>query len=354
MSADEDGGSGGGSGGESETNDLAIEISSEKMKVEEGSSVTMTVLYKNNSDETLSDYTVTVTIPDGMSVSDAAGGTVVGNTITWSGTNFDPGIIKSLEIVLTAPQLSDEEQIVTVQAAITSTVTLSNTEDDASTIQMLLYSNWFDAAHKRYIKGYPDNSFGANRNLTRAETAAIFARLLDLDVSQTATSYSDVNSGSWAVGYIAAVSDYGLMQGYTDGTFLPDKAITRAEFATIAARYFEIERSNSIAPLEEHFSDIAASWARSTIEEVYRYGIINGYSDGTFRPNSSISRAEAVTMINRMLFRGPVTTDIELFSDVSTDDWFYGHVIEASKSHEYTINDDSSESVTEWIEDVIK
>jgi hypothetical protein len=75
------------------------------------------------------------------------------------------------------------------------------------------------------------------------------------------------------------------MNGYPDGSFRPDRAITRAEFAAMAARYFGIERSSSVAPIEEHFSDIDNSWARSTIEEVYRYGITNGYADGTFKPD---------------------------------------------------------------------
>ncbi|MEA4921060.1 MAG: tandem-95 repeat protein, partial [Clostridiaceae bacterium] len=338
----------------SATHDLAVEISSENMKVEEGSSVALTVLYKNQSSSTVSNYSVSVIVPDGMSVLDAAGGKVSGNTVTWAGTDLKSGVTKSIELVLSAAQLSDEDQTVTIAAAITSTVKLSNTEDDTSTIKLLLYSNRFDATHKRYIKGYPDGSFGPSRDLTRAESAAIFARLLDLDMSQTSAGYSDVNSEYWAVGYIAAVSDYGLMQGYSDGSFLPDQAITRAEFATIAARYFEIERSNSVAPLEEHFSDITNSWARSTIEEVYRYSIINGYSDGTFRPNNSISRAEAVTMINRMLFRGPVTTDKTVFTDISSSDWFYGQVIEASLSHGYTVNSDGSETVNRWIEDELE
>ena len=335
-------------------NDLAIEISSDKMKVEEGSSTSLTVTYKNKSADTISDYTITVTIPDGMTVADAAGGNVSGNTITWIGKDLAAGEIKSLKIVLTAPQLSAKEQSVTVKAEITSTVKLSNTEDDTSSLTFMLYSNRFDGSHKRYIRGYPDSTFGPSRNLTRAETAAIFARLLDLDVSSTATSYSDVDPALWSAGYIAAVSNYGLMKGYVDGSFLPENPITRAEFATIAARYFQIERSNSVVAIEEPFSDTGDCWAKSTIDEVYRCGIIKGYSDGTFKPNNSISRAEAVTMLNRMLYRGPVSTDKNLFTDISSSDWFYGQVMEASMSHSYMINSDATEAVTSWIEDEMK
>jgi hypothetical protein len=335
-------------------NDLAIEISSEKMKVEEGSSAALTVLYKNNSDHSIADYTVSVTVPDGMSVADTDGGRILDGAIVWAGTDIDAGEIRSLHIVLTAPMLTVKEQTVTAAAAITCTLTLSNTEDDISSITFLLYSNNFDGEHTRYIKGYPDGTFGPYRNLTRAEAAGIFARLLDLDVSDTKTAYSDVDENFWAAGYIAALTDYGFMNGYPDGSFRPDRAITRAEFAAMAARYFGIERSSSVAPIEEHFSDIDNSWARSTIEEVYRYGITNGYADGTFKPDDPISRAEAVTLINRMLFRGPVAAETELFSDISTSDWFYGQVIEASLSHKYTINPDAGETVTEWKTDDLK
>ena len=347
-------GGGGAGAGAAKENDLAIEVSSDKMKVEEGSSAALTVTYKNKSADTVSDYTVTVTIPDGMTVKDAAGGTVSGNTITWAGKDFASGEEKSLKIVLTAPRLSAKEQSATLKAEITSTLKLSNTEDDISTIQLMLYSNRFDGSHKRYIRGYPDSTFGPSRSLTRAETAAIFARLLDLDVSKTSTSYTDVPTDLWSAGYISAVSNYGLMKGYVDGSFNPEGSITRAEFATIAARYFKIERSNSVTAIKDYFTDTDDSWAKSTIDEVHRYGIINGYSDGTFKPNNSISRAEAVTMINRMLYRGPVLTEKNPFTDISSSDWFYGQVMEASMSHSYTINSDLTESVTSWIEDTMK
>jgi hypothetical protein len=289
-----------------------------------------------------------------MTVADAAGGTASGNKIVWNGVDLEAGETRSVKIVLTAPTISSKEQSVTVKADITSNSKLINTSDDTSSINLMLYSNRFDGSHKRYIRGYPDGTFGPSRNITRAETAAIFARLLDLDVSNTATSYTDLDPASWAARYISAVSNYGLMKGYADGSFLPDKAISRAEFATIAARYFKIERSNSVTAIDEHFSDTAGSWAKSTIDEVYRYSIINGYADGTFKPNNPISRAEAVTMVNRMLYRGPVSTDKNLFTDISTSEWFFGQVVEASASHSYTINSDASETVGGWIEDEMK
>ena len=338
----------------SEGSDLAVEISSDRMKVEEGAPVSLTVTYQNKSGGMLSNYQVYADIPAGMTVASAGGGTVSGQTITWSGTNLPAGTVGSYTITLTAPKLASKEQRAAVTARIGSTHTLINPADDSSSIKLLLYSNLYDGAHKRYILGYPDGTFGTSKNLTRAETAAVFARLLDLDVSAASTPYSDIAEGFWGTGYIAAVSQNGLMTGYVNGTFGADKAITRAEFATMVARYFQVERSNAIAAIREHFSDTVGSWAKSTIDEVYRYRIINGYSDGTFKPNNSISRAEAVTMLNRMLYRGPLATEKTLFTDVSTLDWYCGQVMEAAASHSYTIHPDGSEAATEWIGDALK
>lgn len=177
---------------------------------------------------------------------------------------------------------------------------------------------------------------------------------MKLDVNDTQTDYTDVSSTYWAAGYISAASKNGLMEGFTDGSFKPNQDITREEFATIIARYFQVERDNSVQPLESHFSDTSSSWARSTIEEIYRYKIINGYTDGTFQPKANIMRAETVTMINRMLFRGPIENSMEIFPDVTKDKWYYGNVEEASKTHEYIVNPDGTETVTQWIDDNLR
>ena len=331
--------------------DLAVEIESEAMKVEEGSDVTLTVRYGNKSETTVSEAVITVTVPDGMTVKDSGGGTVNGDQITWTVSNLIPGWLDTLSFELKAGMLDQKELLVAVQADITAAGTPINTEDDTSVVYILLYSNAFEGIHERYIKGYDDGTFKAENNITRAETAAIFARLLDLDVSVSDTDYKDVPDGHWAGKYIRAVTLAGLMNGYTDGTFGPDDPITRAEFATIIARYFEIERNNAVTPLEIHFTDIVGSWAMSTIEEVRRMHIINGYEDGTFKPDAYILRSEAVTIINRMLYRGPIDNGAQIFPDVSEEHWYCGQVEEASRTHRYLINEDGSETVTEWIED---
>jgi hypothetical protein len=245
------------------------------------------------------------------------------------------------------------ESLKEITAAITSTETVIVPEDDSSKITVLVYSNRYASTHNRYIEGYPDGLFKSGRNMTRGEIAAVFARLLNLDVTKSQSSFKDL-SGHWAAGYIAAVSQKGLMQGYADGTFAPNKAITRAEFATIIARYFSIARSNDIRPMEMHFNDIDSNWAKSTIEETYRYNIVKGYADGSFKPNSSVVRSEAVTIINRMLYRGPLNNPDVTFPDVPKAFWAFGQVEESALSHEYTINPDGTETVVKIIEDTLQ
>ena len=331
--------------------DLAVEIESEAMKVAESSAVSLTVLYGNKSAATVDEATITVTVPDELAALDSGGGTVTGNQIVWTVEDLAPDEVGSLSFALKAGQLDQKECQVEISAEITAEQALVNTEDDTSDVYILLYSNRFEGIHERYVEGYDDGTFKAANSITRAETAAIFARLLDLDVSVSITEYSDVASGHWAGKYIAAVTQAGLMNGYNDGTFSPDDPITRAEFATIIARYFQIERDNSVTPLITHFSDISESWAMSTIEEVRRMHIITGYADGTFLPEAYILRSEAVTIINRMLYRGPIDDGAQMFPDVTEDSWYCGQVEEASRTHTYSINDDGTETVIAWIDD---
>ncbi len=338
----------------SDGKDLAINLTASKMKVEENSNVDLTITYGNKTSSEVRKITVTATVPDGMKIVNNAGGKVSGNTIQWSVDQLAGNEIKTIIITLQAEPLSDVGSLKTIRTEISSTEELITPEDDQSEISLLLYSNRFEGIHERYMKGYPDGNFNSERNITRAEVATIFARLLKLDLTVTSSMYGDVDSSHWAAGYIQAVANAGLIKGYEDGTFAPDRYITRAELATVIARYFEIDRASSINPLEIHFTDTEESWADSNIEEVYRYAIVTGYEDGTFKPGNNILRSETVTMINRMLYRGPVENGEQRFLDTQFSDWYFGQVEEASKSHSYTINEDGSETVIQWIDDELQ
>ena len=219
-----------------------------------------------------------------------------------------------------------------------STPTVEIPDDDA------LGLNTTD--HFAYIVGYGNGEVRPQNNITRAEVATIFFRLLTDDVRDenlTKTNrYSDVAATSWYNTAVSTLSSMGIITGYPDGTFRPNAAITRAEFAAIAARF-----DNDGDKTAAKFSDIANHWARDEISIAYNNGWINGYPDGTFGPQRDITRAETMTLVNRVLNRQPETAD-DLLPDMVTwtdnadkNAWYYLAVQEATNSHYYEFKTNS-------------
>lgn len=179
--------------------------------------------------------------------------------------------------------------------------------------------------HKAYIQGYTDGSFGPERSITRAEMATILTRVSDKAEKQADKVYTDVSMDHWASDAIANVTKAGLMQGYPDGSFQPERTMTRAEMAKIVALMLTTTPSANGS-----FSDISGHWAQSAIELAKAAGILNGYKDGTFRPDQSLTRAETVAMISKLLGRAPLSDAAPTWSDVPQDHWAYGYIQEAS------------------------
>ena len=219
-----------------------------------------------------------------------------------------------------------------------STPTVEIPDDDA------LGLNTTD--HFAYIVGYGNGEVRPQNNITRAEVATIFFRLLTDDVraeNLTKTNrYSDVAATSWYNTAVSTLSSMGIITGYPDGTFRPNAAITRAEFAAIAARF-----DNDGDKTAAKFSDIATHWAKDEISIAYNNGWITGYPDGTFGPQRDITRAETMTLVNRVLNRQPETED-DLLPNMTvwTDNanpkaWYYLAVQEATNSHYYKFKTNS-------------
>ena len=200
--------------------------------------------------------------------------------------------------------------------------------------------------HFAYIVGYPDGNVKPGSSITRAEVATIFFRLLTEDVrtanSTQANSLSDVSRGQWFNHAISTLSSMGIVKGNPDGTFDPDAPITRAEFAAIAAR-FDDKNTNTTS----NFSDIASHWAKDEIGVAANKGWINGYPDSTFRPDQYITRAEAMTLVNRVLNRMPEKSEDLLDDMIKWPDnadasvWYYLAVQEATNSHDYSDKNDA-------------
>ena len=214
--------------------------------------------------------------------------------------------------------------------------------------------------HYAYIVGYPDSTVRPQNGITRAEVATIFFRLLTdetRDANSTKTnSHADVASGDWYNHAVSTLSAMGIVKG-SHGKFNPNAPITRAEFAAIAAR-FDDKANTATAD----FSDIGSHWAKDEISAAANNGWINGYTDGTFRPNNHITRAEAMTLVNRVLKRLPETADdlhedmVKWSDNADTSRWYYLAVQEATNSHYYDVKANQYEKwsklreTRDWIE----
>lgn len=195
--------------------------------------------------------------------------------------------------------------------------------------------------HYAYIVGYPNGNVEPNGNITRAEVATIFFRLLTEEVrtanSTQSNSLSDVTRGQWFNHAVSTLSSMGIVKGHNDGTFAPNAPITRAEFAAIAARFDDKNTDTS-----SKFTDIASHWAKNEIGIAANKGWINGYPDSTFRPDQYITRAEAMTLVNRVLNRLPEKSEDLLDDMIKWPDnadasvWYYLAVQEATNSHDYS------------------
>lgn len=197
----------------------------------------------------------------------------------------------------------------------------------------------FTDDHYAYIVGGPDGTVRPNDSMTRAGVATIFFRLLKDSVRDanllTGCTYTDVPDGHWANTAISTMTGLGIVQGHSATTFDPSAPITRAQFAAICAR-FDTGKSNG----SRTFSDIKGHWAKAYIERAAELGWISGFQDGTFRPDAYITRAQAVTMINRMLNRLPedpsdLLPGMNVWPDCRPGDWFYLAIQEATNSHDY-------------------
>lgn len=197
------------------------------------------------------------------------------------------------------------------------------------------------ADHFAYVQGYPDGTVKPAGNITRAETAAILFRLMD-DASRktyysTKSGFRDVASGSWYNTYVATLNNAGVITDSSNGYFRPNEAITRAELAAMLAKFSETTGAAN------YFNDVSAKyWAANAIAICAKLGWINGYPDGTFRPDKNVTRAELMAMINRATGRAPKSADaflpgMKTWIDNTSDKWYYLDVQEATNSHSYTV-----------------
>lgn len=210
------------------------------------------------------------------------------------------------------------------------------------TTDYLIPGLWLNANdHYSYLIGYSDGTIRPNGKITRAEVATIFFRLLDDDTRakywSSKNDFSDVSADKWYNNAVSTLSNMGVIGGYADGTFRPDAPISRAEFAKIAVSFTQ----NNGSAVYNYFTDVKTTdWFAPYVTAAKDAGLIEGYSDGSFKPESKITRAEACAIVNRTLGRKPSKAHMKIsdridWPDVQTTDWFYEAIMEATNSHTY-------------------
>ncbi len=199
--------------------------------------------------------------------------------------------------------------------------------------------------HIKYLNGYPDRTFRADKDMTRAETVQMFYNLLE-KTAVGSSDFRDVSAFSWYAEAVGALSEAGIIEGYPDKTFRPDDSITRAEFVMTASRFFDLKPAAEIG-----FNDVEqGSWYYDVIASAAKEGWLEGYPDGTFRPNAKISRAEAAAITNRLLGRESDPSYIDAddgkiisFSDLNSSFWAYYTIMEAANGHDFKIDSEKKE-----------
>ena len=201
--------------------------------------------------------------------------------------------------------------------------------------------------HMKYMVGYPDGTFGPSRNMTRAEVAQIFYNLLLDKKTSGNVRFTDVKDDAWYATAVRTLAGMGVINGYGDGRFQPGKSITRAEFTAMSMRFAKSDASE-----QNIFSDVnKGAWYYDAVVGSVAYGWVNGYGDGTFRSNNTITRAEVVTIVNNMLGRSADqdyvdshSSTIAKFTDLKDSHWAYYNIMEATNAHNY----DKKDSVEDW------
>lgn len=335
---------------------LVIQKKATADSVMAGEDITFFILVANKGDVNLYFVKVTDLLPDHTTFVDAPAtsygpaGTFDPTTkvITWDLGNLAPDDWRLLKLIVKVDPDTPDGTLIRNKAVATSTRPPLTVESEDEVVVV------GGKIHEAYIKGYTGdlgNIFGPQRNVTRAEIAAIIARLLHLESTVTGQQfYSDVPSTHWSFKYVEAVHRAGIMTGFPDGTFRPDIPATRANVAVAMIRARGIDPVVFLpAP---PFPDISGHWAIKEIETAYVLGIVEGLPDGTFHPDDPIIRAETVTLIDRALGRGPLLEGpvVQHFPDCNPTDWFYGWGEESFASHKGVRLPTGNERLIEYVD----
>ncbi len=330
--------------GSPDTSKVGITIFTDKEDMHTGDTLNVDIVVENLSgNSNLEDSTITMDLPEGFSSETVSEGSVVDGKLVVDIHDLEPGTQKHVRLKMKldrAPEGGRLELDPMIKSASDNQIFM-----DLAHIDVNVYDELYFGEHKAYISGYPDETVRPDDYVTRAEMAVIFTRISDMDASsQLEHVFKDVSEAAWYAPYIDFVQSDGVMIGYGDGTFRPNENMTRAELASAIAVFADIVDQSPYVS-QDAFEDISGHWANLSINEVERYHYVAGYGDGTFRPDSFITRAETVTLINNMLNRHPFMDMDIRFSDMGEEHWAFGDIMEASENHLYTVTNSMNEQV---------
>ncbi len=349
---------------------VTVDKSASEWRPEVGDRVKYTLVVENTGNTTLNNVVVKDTLwESGMRI-------MLGDTpVTLTGDSLTiTEIIPNQEITITyyyTPTWRDVGRLVNTAAVTAGDATDTDTvtvrvddgwtpnipdDDDEDVEPDVEYTpNWLNTDdHFAYIVGYEDGSVRPTANITRAEVATIFFRLLTDEARaefwSSENDFTDVASDAWYNNAVSTLSGMGILGGYEDGSFRPNASITRAEFVAIATRFFEYS-----ARYEGGFTDVSyGDWYADCVQASADMGLVNGYEDGSFRPNASITRAEACAIVNRVLHRIPHEDHLlsesvmNVWPDNPKSAWYYADMQEATNSHDYDWTRESGSVVEDW------
>lgn len=291
-----------------------------------GEPITYLITFANNGSSLLNNVQIIDYFPIGTAYLNGSPPPIIdtaNNRVIWNIGDVTPGANGTVSVQFTVPAAAASGSLIDNKAFGTA-----SGYQDAVTPSVFVTVG--QVLHHGFIKGYPDGTFRPQNQITRAEVAAMLSRILGTG-SSTGANFSDLPTNHWAYGYISAVVNAGLFNGYPDGTFRPDQSITRAELSKVMVLMRNLFLIQVSPPT---FPDIAGHWAINSIEMASRAGFVTGYPSGDFRPDQPITRAETVTLICRAFGRGPLRgANVALsFPDVPNN-WMFEWIAEAAQSH---------------------
>lgn len=294
------------------------------------------ITFTNHYNKNLPTYAITVETDGNGTASSDVSATEAGKTVTLTATPASGYKFKEWQVVAGTVTIQDGKFTMPAETVKLKAIFEEKDEEEINKPSM---DDLNKKDHTAYIYGYPDGSVRPDDNLTRAETAAMLYRLLtserQAELATTDCKFTDVSTKNWYYDVVASMTRGGYIMGYPDGTYRGDLEITRAEFIAMLVRFVDKENLTSCFP------DVKTShWAYQEIATAKSLGWVNGYEDGTFRPEEYITRAEAIRVMNCMLERGvnesSTLLDFKNATDNKSGAWYYYEIIEALNGHDYT------------------